>query len=152
MAIMLNLGVEEMAYSNNGTTTGDVAQILEDNYSIMEYFAYKKSQEIAKELEKDLALFIEDSLEGKTPTLFNDACNNIDKLFRRSLDERFMDNANFGKYSAPTKAAEAGVSHRFKDVYNTGKKGKKGKKRGSRPSFIDTGLYQQSFKSWVEIK
>jgi hypothetical protein len=40
----------------------------------------------------------------------------------------------------PTLAAQEGRSSRFK----------KGKGKGPRKSFIDTGLYVGSFKSWVD--
>jgi hypothetical protein len=38
-------------------------------------------------------------------------------------------------------AALHGVSHRFKHPYA---------RRARRPSFIDTGLYQNSFAAWVD--
>ena len=61
----------------------------------------------------------------------------IENRFKQFLSLREVE--KLGIPGVPTKAALAGVSHRFK-----------GKKGGRRPSFIDTGLYQASFKAWID--
>jgi hypothetical protein len=68
---------------------------------------------------------------------YDQAGSAIENMFRNFLDLREMD----GMPGVPTAAAEHGVSHRFKHPYA---------KRASRPSFIDTGLYQASFVAEVK--
>jgi hypothetical protein len=68
------------------------------------------------------------------------AMSSIARRFKDMLSQRAYDGKIMG---VPTKAAQAGVSHRFKKPYA---------KRASRPSFIDTGQYQASFVSWMEKK
>lgn len=139
--ITLHLGVMDVPYTNGGSTTGKVAERLERDYGIMEYFAQVNAGDIAKEIERDLSDFVDDSLSGRgiRSTPFNDSCNEIESLFRRALTERFMDGSNF---RVPTRASLGGISQRFKSGRN---------KRGVRPSFIDTGAYRASFKAWVEL-
>jgi hypothetical protein len=61
----------------------------------------------------------------------------IDDTFHKFLDSKEME--TLGIPGVPTAAALKGVSHRLKL-----------KKGAPRPSFIDTGMYQAHFKSWVE--
>ena len=143
MSITLHLGVMDVPYAK-GTSTGGVAEILEQKYGIMEYFAYVKGDEIAKELEKDLVDFIDDSLSGRAINSepFSGSCGHIERLFKRALTEQFMDGSNFSGRPVPTMASLLGISHRFKGKKN---------RRGVRPSFVDTGTYRQSFKAWIEL-
>lgn len=143
MTITLHLGVIDVPY-NNGASTGSVAVRLENEYGILEYFTHVKADEIAKELEKDLVDFIDDSLSGMAihSEPFASSCNKIESMFRRALTEQFMDGSNFSGRPVPTMASLSGISHRFKGKKN---------RRGVRPSFVDTGTYRQSFKAWVEL-
>jgi len=62
----------------------------------------------------------------------------LEPRFRRSLSSKRFDGLIRG---VPTRAAMKGVSHLRQDPYA---------QRPPRPSFIDTSLYQRSFKAWTE--
>lgn len=122
-------------------TTGDVAEILENRYHIMETFF---------ELNEDHVLgMLETSIEGALQNLYaggpgtmspnSQGESDIETRFKQFLSNREMDGT--ATPGVPTKAALRGVSHRFNHPYA---------KRGSRPSFIDTGLLQANFKSWID--
>jgi hypothetical protein len=121
-------------------TTGDVAEILEKRYNVMERFAGLNETEIVSSIENALVGNIENVILGApiTGEPLAAATSEIEEMFRDFLDRRGMDGYAWG---VPTQAAERGVNHRLLHPYA---------KRGPRPSFIDTGLYQQSFRCWVE--
>lgn len=137
----LILGVVDVAYSGKGKTTGEVAQILEDKYHLMEHFFELHGQEIADAATESLKDFFEDQLAGsrRNYVSFKDAESTIETMFRKMIDSRELD--SLGYPGIPTKAAQRGVSHRRAHPYA---------KRGPRPSFFDTGLYEQSFKAHIE--
>lgn len=119
-------------------TTGDVATWLENRYHVMEVFFQENAQTIADDLASGMAGYMEDQLMGapaRNPgDLFAGVASSIDASFRDFLSLKKMD--TLGIPGIPTHAAETGVNHRLK------------KRRGApRPSFIDTGLYQNSFKA-----
>ncbi len=68
---------------------------------------------------------------------FKSGLEKMKVLFVQFLDDREIE--HLGIPGVPTKAALDGVQSKFKLF--------KGERR---PSFIDTGLYQQSFKAWTE--
>ena len=123
-------------------TTGDVAEILEAKYHVMEiYFSLHEAQ-IAADLEDSLSGALETLLMGGPAQThgYEGALSKIEDGFKQMLSQRELD--GLGYPGIPTKAAQMGVSHRFKSGYT--------KNRTPRPSLIDTGLYQASFKSWIE--
>ena len=124
-----------------GITTGEVAQILEDKYHVMEVFYHQHEQDVASDLEKSLSGTLESLLLGAPSTIdpFGTATSEIEDRFKQFLSTKEME--TLGYPGVPTLAALEGVSHRFKHAYA---------KRPARPSFIDTGLYQASFKSWID--
>ena len=61
----------------------------------------------------------------------------IEARFKRFLYSQEVE--RLGIPGVPTRAALDGINHRFKNP-RTGKR---------RPSFIDTGLFEASFKAWV---
>jgi hypothetical protein len=146
----LHLGVKDLPYVSReavrrkktgkfapSMTTGSVAEILEEEYGIMQFFYNKYEKEIGEAL---LASVKDAPFEAGAPLSldpFGDATSEIERMFHRFLEAKEMDGAVPG---VPTKAAMKGVSKRFK------------KKKGptDRPSFIDTGLYDSSFTSWVD--
>jgi hypothetical protein len=148
----LHLGVLDHPYTEEvGITTGEVAQILEDNYSVMAFFFNAHKDFIALKLEDDLAGALNDLLNGApqrpVSDLFNGACGKIETKFRLFLDNKEMDYQVGG---VPTQASLDGVCHRLKSK-NRKTASRKGVRANEvRPSFIDTGEYQTSFKSWVE--
>lgn len=171
MTLVLHLGVTEIPYSANvqkaprrvavrtvrggkpqaisaapsgGETTGDVAEILEAKYHIMEIFVEELgADQIATAIEHSMAGAIETMISGYghnsgASLLTAEAVGEIEDAFRIFLSQGEMDGIQPG---VPTKAALAGVSHRFAHPYA---------KRPARPSFIDTGTYQASFKVWMD--
>jgi hypothetical protein len=128
-------------YQGNQRTTGDVAEILEKRYAIMDTFFDLHKNDIVGALEGSLAGALENVLAGGPGTMSATAEGEsaIETMFKQFLSNREMD--ALGIKGIPTKAAREGVSHRFKHPYA---------RRPERPSFIDTGLYQSNFKAWVE--
>lgn len=123
-------------------TTGDVAEFLEAKYHIMETF-YELNQDV---IEADLLSSLEGALQniaaGMPPQSVNvsaEAASTTEQAFRDWLSNRGMDATSTP--GVPTRAAMRGVSHRFSHPYA---------RRGSRPSFIDTGLYQSSMRMWID--
>lgn len=139
----LHLGVVEIPYANaGGKTTGDVADILEAKYHVMEVFYEDLGPTlIAKSLEVSVVNAVESMMLGAPATisLTGDAEQEIEQAFRLFLSQQEMDGQQPG---VPTKASLKGVNHRLKKP--------NAKTNLGRPSFIDTGLYQRSFKAWVD--
>jgi hypothetical protein len=122
-------------------STYEVAMILEAKYHIMETFYEAHQTEIVQAMI--------DSYEGATETVLmthqlSDPSGSgiaaIQAMFNKFLDEKEIE--RLGVPGVPTLAAIHGVSHRFAHPYARG--------RGPRPSFIDTGLYEASFRAWVD--
>ena len=136
---VLHLGVIDVPYARRGgKTTGDVAEILEAKYHVMEVFYRQNDAHVARSLEKSVAGALESLLLGAPPSIdaFGAGTSRIEDRFKQFLSRREIE--KLGYPGVPTGAALRGVSHRFKK-----------KRGGRRPSFIDTGLYQSSFKAWV---
>jgi len=148
----LYLGVIDLPYTESGQTTGDVAEILEGKYKVMESYFEAHKDKIAKSLENSLQGAIESlSMGAPIASPFSSAESFIDKDFRNFLSMSEIE--NLGIPGVPTQAALDGVSHRFKNPrYKYVGKGKNRTKvkRSRRPSFIDTGLYQSSMKAWFK--
>ena len=124
-------------------TTGDVAEILESKYHIMEFFFEDVGSElIGDALANSVAGAIENLFAGAPAATINpsaEAMSEIEAAFKLFLSQQEMDGQQPG---VPTKAAQMGVNHRFLHPY--------AKSNPSRPSFIDTGLYSANFKSWID--
>lgn len=144
----LHIGVIDLPYSSlalpgvgkGGETTGDVAEILEAKYSVLEGLYNLHAQEVADTLTEGLRGTLESLLMGAPPTQnpYGSAESQVEHILKAGLSARELDGSIPG---VPTAAAEAGVNHRMKRPYV---------RRASRPSFIDTGLYQSSLKTWVD--
>jgi hypothetical protein len=153
VSLTLHLGVAEFPYSHNParggarrapkgtTTTYDVARILEAKYGVMQAFYNAKSIRVSNYLEEGLKNSLEALLTGAPPTSqpFAGGTAKIEDSFKQFLSTREIE--RMGIPGVPTQAALGGVSHRFKRARAA---------RPRRPSFIDTGLYQASFKAWVD--
>ena len=157
----LLLGVQDVAYSDEDgvTTTGDVAEILEDEYHVMRVFAETYEGFIGDQVGETIAGAIESMQMGR-PTSFSveGPMNRIEEKFRDFLDRREWELMT----GQVIMAAQLGISHRFLSVGGkslpaskiaSGAVKAKGKvlkrNRGPRPAFIDTGLYQASFRAWL---
>ena len=138
----LHLGVNDMPYARGGKTTGDVADLLEERYGIMSAFVAMHEPVLNHVIENSLQGGIETALMGggggSAASYLATATSEIEDLFKEALTMQSYDGKLPG---VPTGAALAGVNHRFKHPYA---------KRDPRPSFIDTGLYQSSFRCWVD--
>jgi hypothetical protein len=138
----LHLGVRDVPHDLIGT--GDLAQTLEKEYGVFAGYVELHGQEIMKALMGGLDTAMKEIGAGNTAVLtgefdiFGQATSEIAKGFQEYLNLEEI--AQLGRQGVPTKAALMGVrSH--KGVKKTGER---------RPSFIDTGIYQNSAAAWVE--
>jgi hypothetical protein len=143
--VKLVLGVADMAYSDAGsgiTTTGDVAEILEARYHVMEVFYETRQDLIADWLADAVSDQISDLLRGAPAprNIFGDAEQKIERAFRGFLDADEMQ--AILPLGQQITAAAIGMSKRFKAGHTKGYK--------ARPAFIDTGTYQAAFRAWIE--
>lgn len=150
MSILLNLGVIDQPYSEEAETTGDVAQKLEKEYGLMAKFIELHEKEILdsvlKSLEKSTNQISKGLIDPLTFNAFGATESKIEHMFKLWLTTQVESSGIAG---VPTKAALEGRSHRMK--YRGGKWVKRKKKEFGvrRQSFIDTGLYESSFKCWT---
>jgi len=141
--VKLVLGVLDVGYTEgtDSTTTGDVAEHLEDKYHIMRSFVELHEDEIAEAMAKDMAGLIESvQMGGKTDFKLPGAMQSIQNQFRRFLTQGEMQ--RLMPATQPIAAADAGVNHRKKRPYV--------KKNKARAAFVDTGLYRASFRAWMQ--
>lgn len=123
-------------------STGDVAGWLETRYHVMEHYFELHGDDV-------FAPAIENSLQGAVESLmmgapvshdpFDTAMSHIEDGFRKMIDTKELDSLGFP--GIPTMAAQLGHSKRFKNSRA---------RRPPRPSFQDSGLYEASFKAWVD--
>ncbi|PIJ48830.1 hypothetical protein BL250_02275 [Erwinia sp. OLTSP20] len=134
--ITFHLGVIDIPYEDENTTTGDVAGYLESKYRIMQTFFDRHKNDIADLITKDMAAGLENLLAGASANRdpLAESMSHIHNLFVAFLDNEEMN----GLPGVPTRRALLGISKRFKH-----------KKGNPRPSFIDTGTYQASMRAWV---
>ena len=141
----LILGVNDVAYSdasgNGATTTGHVAEILEDRYHVMQTFYDVRKGRIAEFLAEAYGSALQDLFAGrKGGKPAYDAGQRIEAEFRSFLDANEMQRLALVATGFPISlAAVAGVNHRKKHPY--------AQKNRARPAFIDTGLYRASFRA-----
>ncbi|OYY59039.1 MAG: hypothetical protein B7Y55_01125 [Polynucleobacter sp. 35-46-207] len=133
----LHFGVLDVAYVEEGrsTTTGDVATILEEKYGVMQMFIDLHEDEIGELLAHRMAGLINNVANDRPVPMGDVDFPKVDAQFRDYLDKGEWEKQT----GMPTAAALAGKSKRKKS----------GKYDGPRPSFVDTGLYQKSFKTWI---
>jgi hypothetical protein len=122
-------------------STGDVAEILEAKYHVMEIYYNLHVDFVVDAFAESVAEAIENLAAGAPPKISFSAQaeQDVEADFRSFLALREMD--GLGYPGIPTAAALAGVSHRFLHPYA---------RRPSRPSFIDTGQYVASFRAWID--
>jgi hypothetical protein len=146
VSLTLHLGFVDVPYADvipgSVSTTGDVAEILEAEYHIVENFYELKQGQISDEVELSLTGALESMLQGAPPTIdaFGEANGAIQQMFKVFLTSKEMEAMAYP--GVPTQAALDGVNHRLLHPY--------AKANPRRPSFIDTGLYENSFISWVD--
>lgn len=149
----LHLGVYDMPYADPPSsgkrgrrksgvqTTGDVAEVLEQRYDVMAGFYELHGQEVANAFGEAMLDALEAVMSGRAPPSnpLDPAMQDIGEMFREFIDREELSGLEEG---VPTAAALKGVSHRFKHPYAKG--------HPRRPSFVDTGLYRESFVAWVD--
>jgi hypothetical protein len=135
----LKTGKTKPKFNAGATTTGAVARILEDKYAVMQNFAALHIQDVAEVFSIGMAESLESLMMGAPASInpFGQATSETELLFKDYLSNSEI--RQTGQPGVPTQAALKGVNHRLKS-----------KKGAPRPDFIDTGLYQSSFKAWVE--
>lgn len=133
----LHLGVLDTA-EPNGEETHFVAEILEKKYSLFSSFVERYEQRMADHLADSVQNALETMMVTGHPVVdpFADANEEIMKDFRSFLDKAEIE--SMGIPGVPTKAAVSGRSKRFKRGIGP-----------RRPSFIDSGILQASFRSWI---
>ncbi len=140
--LTLHLGVVDLPYPHEteGTTTGDVAEFLEAKYHVMQTFYDAHEQDVAEALSEGMRDVLEATLMGAPAKNdpFLAGTTGIESLFHRFLESGEIE--ALGVEGVPTQAAKDRKSLRHKKKVNP----------RPRPSFIDTGLYDASFKAWVE--
>ncbi len=157
MTLHLKLGVNDIPYvekgtpDNKGMTTGDLADILEAKYHVMEVFYELHTTEIAGLIAESSKNALEAIMNGTAPATLDPwgaATSAIELMFQKAIDMKEFDGVMPG---VPTKASLDGTSARFKKPNSKYKgKGKNRRKRGARPSFQFSGQYEDSFRAWVD--
>lgn len=143
----LILGVQNVAYSDaehkGVTTTGEVAEILEDEYDVMGVFMEIHGGEVMAEVGKSMTAYLNSIFQGNPAKAERG-------LALSKIEEQFKDYLSADEWQSHTgrviQAAQTGKSARFKKGYKTDKEGNP----VTRPAFIDTGLYSASFRAWLE--
>jgi hypothetical protein len=133
-----------------GKTTQEVAKDLETRYGLVEIFWSRVEDEFTEMLEDAFSDAIEQVMTVSEMSVrdtgraavsgalgLSKETEKIERRFRQALSGKEFD----GLPGVPTLAAQRGVSHLRRHPYA---------KRGPRPSFIDTGMYQRSFRAWIE--
>jgi hypothetical protein len=142
VAPKLVLGVIDVPYEDGKTTTGDVAEILEGKYHVMEIFYLERREQIEALIAGQAAAALQNLLTGSMQygdPIF-DVTQQIDELFRDFLDADEI--SAILPITQQITAAQIGKNSRKKSGYN--------KNNEARPAFIDSGLFQSSFRSWIE--
>lgn len=136
IVITLHLGVIDIPYQGEDSTTGDVAEYLEGKYLIMQTFFDRHGNEIIAFMTNDLAAGLENMLAGAPLSRdpFAESMSKVHNLFVAFLDNQEMN----GMPGVPTRRALEGISKRLKN-----------KKGDPRASFVDTGTYQAAMRAWV---
>lgn len=161
MSLTLHLGVLDVPYAtppkkvararkgrqrlrgsaDGQTTTYAVARILEDKYGIMDKFFEAHRAEVEQAIASGYEAAVESVMLGADPETLDptgEAMSRVQELFHQFLEGEEMAGLAQG---VPTAAALRGVSHRRAHPYS--------KDNPRRPSFIDTGVFESSFRAWV---
>jgi len=123
-------------------TTGEVAEILEEKYGVLDTFAFARLPDIAKELENSIAGELETMMMGGSPSgkPFKGAESAITTMMKKFISGQAIE--HMGVEGVPTQVALHGVNHRLKHPY--------AKANERRPSFMDTTLYWQNLIAWFD--
>jgi hypothetical protein len=134
--VKISLGVVELPYAEGGKSTGDVAEILEKKYGILQGFADRNIEQIADFLADGVIGAIESRFAGAPESfdVFAGAMANIEDRFHEYIDRE-----------------EHGIHTKSKDQPLSGARKKRQYRRVSaKTTFVDSGLYRNNFKAWVK--
>lgn len=173
----LNLGVLDVAYSDAGsggaTTTGEVAQILESQYGVMQVFYNENAAKIAQWLADDMTASINKliksgraidlakrpsqarhMLHGAERTVAGEQSGSYTYGADQKIENEFRDYIHSSKYARMTiSSITANPVIRSGGVRAAAGYSKRFKNpnapRPSRPMFVDTGLYVSTFRVWT---
>jgi hypothetical protein len=128
----------QLSYGEGKTTLG-VALSLEERYKIVETFYDMEEDFIINLIEEQMEEELNEVLTMETTAtqikgLSTEETDKIETRFKQNLRRRRYDGVIPG---VPTQTSLKGVSHLFMKPYA---------RHGFRPSFIDTGLYMNSFR------
>lgn len=136
----LNLGVLDVGYTagTTPTTTAKVARILEDQYHVMESFYELHKREIHEALNDAVLGAVGDMLADAQPR-FNLPLDTIKRQFNDYLDSGEWEQVS-GQYIE--------AAHNRHRVHH--RDGSTEMSRRSNRAFVRTGLYEQSFRAWID--
>lgn len=144
----LHLGVVDVSYQTgrNAMSTGDVAEILEGRYGIMQAFWNRHGKDYIDDLVMGSVQAMEASITGQPArsdprTVLGKMRHGFQQFISSKEAESAVRDVGPMRFPVPTKAALRGVNHRLKHPYS--------KRNSRRPSFRDTGLYMASFRAWI---
>jgi hypothetical protein len=123
-------------------TTGELQRILEERYGIVQFYWDHHGEEVVEELVQGYLseLSRPESGKGSRTDYMGKAIRNGEQAFRDMLDNRELDGQVGG---VPTAASVSGHSI-------AKRRRKRGTVRKERSSFVETGLYRDSFRIEVE--
>lgn len=135
---LLHLGVAVLPYGIGGgkKTTYDVGSILEEKYGLFSAFWQAEGRGVVDLMARDLERAL---VSGKKPS-FAYSMSEGTRRFKQFISSQEAERV--GIPGTPTKAALAGVNHRFVHPYVKG--------NPRRPSFLDTKQLQASLMLWVD--
>lgn len=135
-------------YDDEDVTTYEVAKKLEKKYQVMGIFVEKEMNNIQQVVVDAVLGEIDNMKMGKPKTtLGNRTLGGIEELFRDFLDADEWQNIT-GK---TIMAARMGITSRKKmTIERLLVNGFMGGDE-PRPAFIDTGLYQATFRAWIDV-
>lgn len=133
----ISLGVMEIPYADDGKNTGEVAEILEGKFHVMQIFADKNLDKIAGYIEDGIAGALESVAAGAPENfnVFGSAMENITDRFHE-----YIDNEEHGILTKEKKYGTQKAGARKKRQY---------RKATNKTTFVDSGLYRNNFVAWV---
>lgn len=132
----LILGVVEVPYAEGRQDTGEVAEILEAKFHVMQIFVDQNLELITNDIADGVLGAMESALMGAPPghDMFGSAMANIEDRFHGYIDRE-----------------EHGIKTKAKDAPKAGARKKRQYRQvTSKTTFVDSGLYRNNFKAWID--
>jgi hypothetical protein len=133
--VKISLGVIDMPYADGKTTTGDVAEILEGKFHVMEIFADQNIEFMAQAISDGLIGSMENAFAGapESANVFASAMAEIEDRFQQFIDRE-----------------ESGIHTKAKDQPKAGPRKKRQYRQvEAKTTFVETGSYRDSFRAWI---